>query len=80
MHAAASVESIGPVDDHVLHVRVRAEFMEMPGLKLTIPQAARLFALDARRCEQVLDRLVVHGVLAVAGGTFMRADAGRRQF
>jgi hypothetical protein len=52
--------------------------MEMPGLKLTIPQAARLFSLDARRCALVFDRLVAHGVLAAAGGVFMRADAGRR--
>lgn len=79
MHAAERVEIAGSKDDHVLHVRVRAEFMEMPGLKLTIPQAARLFALDATHCAQVFDRLVAHGVLAAAGGTFMRADAGRRQ-
>ena len=28
--------------------RVRAEFEEMPGMTLTVPQASRLFGLDAR--------------------------------
>jgi hypothetical protein len=79
MPALEHVEITGPADDHVLHVRVRAEFMEMPGLKLTLPQAARLFALDAGRCALVFNQLVARGVLAAAGGTFMRADAGRRQ-
>ena len=56
------VLSHGGPDDH-LHVRIRAEFMEMPGLKLTIPQAARLFNLDAVRCERVLGALVDSGAL-----------------
>lgn len=49
MRAAEQIVT-GPGRDHVLHVlhvRVRAEFMETPGLKLTLPQAARLFDLDA---------------------------------
>ena len=78
MHAAESVQTTRFTNDHVVHVRVRAEFMEMPGLKLTIPQAARLFNLDAVQCEQALATLVTHGVLAAAGGMFMRADTGRR--
>ena len=78
MRALEHVETTGPADDHVLHVRVRAEFMEMPGLKLTIPQAARLFNLDAVQCERTLATLVTHGVLAAAGGMFMRANTGRR--
>ena len=35
-----------PIDrdvDSDLAVRIRAEFAEMPGLKLTLPQASRLF-------------------------------------
>jgi hypothetical protein len=38
--------------------------MEMPGLRLNLPQAQRLWALDARRCEAVLKALVDGGVLA----------------
>ena len=67
----------GPEDQ--LQVRVKAEFLEMPGLKLTIPQAARLFSLDVTRCERVLGALVDSGALSAAGGVFMRADTGRRR-
>jgi len=38
--------------------RVLAEFDEMPGLTLTVRQAARLFGLDADQCRVVLDALV----------------------
>lgn len=38
--------------------RVRAEFMEMPGLTLTLPQAVRLWALDTAMCTAVLSALV----------------------
>jgi hypothetical protein len=52
---------------------VLGEFREMPGLKLTVAQAARLFSLDAARCERVLVALVVRGVLASTGRAFIRA-------
>ena len=38
--------------------RVRCEFLEMPGLRLTIPQAARLWGLDLPSCEAVVDVLI----------------------
>jgi len=38
--------------------RVRAEFLEMPGLKLTVPQAQRLWGVDRRTCEAVIDELM----------------------
>jgi hypothetical protein len=38
--------------------RVRGEYYEMPGLKLTVPQACRLWQLDAPTCEVVLGLLV----------------------
>ena len=38
--------------------RVLAEFEEMPGLTLTLSQAARLFGLDQHTCRVVLDTLV----------------------
>jgi hypothetical protein len=44
--------------------RVRGEFMEMPGLRLNIPQAQRLWGIDAVRCAAVLDELVQGGVLS----------------
>jgi hypothetical protein len=44
--------------------RVQGEFMEMPGLRLNVPQAQRLWGLDASRCQAVLDELVEGGVLS----------------
>ena len=43
--------------------RIRGEYLEMPGLKLTVPQAARLWHLDQPRIEQLLNVLVADGIL-----------------
>ena len=61
-----------------LQTRVSAEFREMPGLKLTLPQAARLFSIEPTRCERVLGALVDRGVLATDGRAFARADGVTR--
>ena len=53
--------------DRHLHARVIGEFREMPGLTLTLAQAARLFSLERDRCERVLKALVQHGVLVRRG-------------
>jgi hypothetical protein len=66
-------------DLHVLQARVSAEYREMPGLRLTLAQAARLFSIDAARCTRVLGSLVERGVLATDGRTFARADSGPRR-
>jgi hypothetical protein len=65
-------------EDSDLRARVQAEFCEMPGLTLTLPQAARLFSLDPARCERILLALVRAGVLRTDGRSFARADVGRR--
>ena len=38
--------------------RVREEFREMPGLRLTPAQATRLWGLEHDACRQVIDVLV----------------------
>jgi hypothetical protein len=43
--------------------RVRYEFMEMPGLELTLAQAVRLWNLGADDCRFVVDSLVDSGFL-----------------
>jgi hypothetical protein len=50
----------------------------MPGLALTVAQAARLFNLDHDRCARVLSQLVEMKVLANRAGTFNMLDIGRR--
>lgn len=37
--------------------RVRAEYLEMPGLCLTLEQAQRLWSVDGRTCEALLKSL-----------------------
>jgi hypothetical protein len=48
---------IGSLTDDVLN-RIRGEFREMPGLSLTLRQAARLWNLDAVTCDVALRILV----------------------
>jgi hypothetical protein len=43
--------------------RVRGEFVEMPGLELTLAQAGRLWTLGADDCRYVIDALVDVGFL-----------------
>ena len=43
--------------------RVRAEFEEMPGMTLTMPQASRLFGIEREICQTVVDRLVTTSYL-----------------
>lgn len=54
--------------------RVRGEFLEMPGLRLTPAQAARFWAFDAPFCDEVLASLVEARFLVRSGGTFVRAE------
>jgi hypothetical protein len=55
----------------MLH-RIRGEFREMPGLKLTIAQASRLWQLDPQSSQAFLDALVGDGLLRRnADGTYL---------
>ena len=38
--------------------RIRGEYLDMPGLKLTLPQAQRLWDLRERECEELLGALI----------------------
>lgn len=58
--------------------RVRAEYEEMPGLSLTLPQAARLFNLERETCARVLNHLVASGALWTNGREFLTSGSGRR--
>src|SRR5687767_5554644 len=51
------------VVDDVVRRRAEAEYLEMPGLKLTAQQASRLWHLDASASAQLLDSMVDAGVL-----------------
>lgn len=64
--------------DSNIHARIRAEYQEMPGMKLTTAQAARLFNLEPLSCARVLDALVTDGILWSNGREFLGRNAGRR--
>jgi hypothetical protein len=54
--------------------RVQAEYAEMPGLSVTLPQAQRLLAIDEPTCAAVLGALVKQRVLRrTAEGRYVRA-------
>jgi hypothetical protein len=54
--------------------QVQAEYAEMPGLSVTLPQAQRLWAVDHPTCEEVFSRLIAKGVLRMTTkGRFVRA-------
>ena len=69
------VPELDPTIDEVLS-RVQGEFLEMPGLRLTTPQARRLWGLDAASCEALLRALVdAKFLFRTRDGAFMRVDA-----
>lgn len=60
-----------------LVIRIRGEFHEMPGLRLSLDQAVRLWALDRYSCQTVLERLVDAGFLVRDDrGLYRRAHGG----
>ena len=65
--------SRAPFNESQVCERVRAEFREMPGLKLTLPQASRLFDIDPLECEQIFTVLVRSGQLSTDGKAFARS-------
>lgn len=59
--------------------RIRDEFNEMPGLRLTAAQVRRLCAIDAAACERALADLAREGFLSRdSRGLFVRAASARR--
>ncbi len=81
LEEAADTSLAAPLrEEHELLMRISAEFLEMPGLRLTLPQAARLFSLEPARCQRVLNALVRTGHLASDGHTFRKVDPPRRRW
>jgi hypothetical protein len=68
----APISSLVPTE---ILQRVRAEFLEMPGLRLTRAQARRLWALDETLCDAILAALVEARFLVHSDSVaFVRAD------
>jgi hypothetical protein len=43
--------------------RIVGEYFEMPGLRLTVGQASRLWQMDPATCSSALEALVTRGAL-----------------
>ena len=66
---------MSPLELRAVVDRVRGEFLEMPGLQLTPPQAARLWGLDLGSCEAVIDSLIRSAFLKrTASGAVTRVE------
>jgi hypothetical protein len=56
--------------------RIQGEYLEMPGLCLTLQQARRLWDLDEMTCAAILDALVDRQFLRrTSKGSYVRRDA-----
>ena len=65
-------------DEQLLEHRIRAEYTESPGLKLTRRQAQRLWGMDRETCDHVLSGMVKsHFLRRRDDDTFVRLDNDR---
>lgn len=62
------------IEDTELVRRLRAEFDELPHMRLTCPQAARLIGVDDEVCGLALQTLLALGYLVKHGQNYARAD------
>jgi hypothetical protein len=62
------------LEDTELLRRLRAEFDELPHMRLTCRQAARLVGVDDTACALALQGLIALGYLCKQGETYARAD------
>jgi hypothetical protein len=60
----------------ILSARITSEYLEMPGLSVTLAQACRLWNLDRSECTEALNSLLAVGFLRKSGGTYIRSDSG----
>jgi hypothetical protein len=56
---------------------IKSEYLEMPGLCLTLPQAARLWNTDQRECFSAFESLVREGFLYRSRDMYLRRGGGR---
>lgn len=60
--------------------RVRSEYLEMPGMRLTRRQVQRLCGIDPALCDAILDSMVESRFLCVKpDGTYARVSDGLPQ-
>jgi hypothetical protein len=74
----AAVATCRAMHSPALVSRIRSEFLEMPGLQLTLAQASRLWGLEQRACRDVIEVLVATAFLRwTPRGTVVCTDSSR---
>jgi hypothetical protein len=79
--AADDMASVAGADPALVE-RLRAEYVEMPGMSLTLDQVVRLCGIERAACQRVLAALVNAQFLALtADGVYTRrsADSSHRR-
>jgi hypothetical protein len=67
-----------PTPRHVdLGAMIKAEYLEMPGLCLTLAQAAKLWNVDTNQCREILETLTRTGLLYRSGDMYLKVGTGR---
>lgn len=76
-HEPCTVMLFRTIKEDALLRRVRGEFREMPGMRLTVDQAMRLWNLDRLACNKMLCSLVASRFLEVdSNGRYRKAHGG----
>ncbi len=76
-HEPCTVTLFRTFKEDALIGRVRGEYREMPGMRLTIEQAMRLWNLDRQACTKMLGALVASHFLEVdEHGRYRKAHNG----
>jgi hypothetical protein len=62
--------------ERILTAQIVAEYLEMPGLSVTMAQACRLWGLDRAECASALHTLLSVKFLRKNGDSFVRTESG----
>jgi hypothetical protein len=74
---ACTIYVFEPSADTALIRRIRGEYREMPGLRLSPEQASRLWSVDIGTCSRLLGALVDSGFLRRDfNGRYARSHSG----
>jgi len=77
IHEPCTITIFRTTVEDALVSRVRGEYREMPGMRLTVDQAMRLWMLDRETCSDVLSSLVAaHFLERDQSERYMKAHGG----
>jgi hypothetical protein len=72
-----TIQVFHPSPERLLERRIRGEYNEMPGMRLSPRQAARLLSIESGVCASMLDALVESGFLRRdRNGLYARSHGG----